>query len=76
MTSIVDMTGNPVDVCELNLVDLAVHQVAADPILLEWCETPIPLHGTPVSALLTAAGPAEAHDVRLGDLILSTRATG
>ncbi|TCM45611.1 hypothetical protein [Kribbella sp. VKM Ac-2568] len=76
MTSIVDMTGNPVDVCELNLVDLAVHQAAADPILLEWCETPIPLHGTPLPPILSDTASAEAHDVHHRDLILTTQTAG
>lgn len=52
MTAIVDLTGNPVDVCEISLNDLAVHLFTRDPILDEWCNTPVPLRGTSLTNLI------------------------
>ncbi len=52
MAAIVDLTGNPVDVCEISLNDLAVHLFTRDPILDEWRNTPVPLRGTSLTNLI------------------------
>jgi hypothetical protein len=52
MTAIVDLTGNPVDVCELSLDDLAAHVLTADPILDDWRNAPVLLRGKPLQNLI------------------------
>jgi hypothetical protein len=59
MTSIVDLTGNPVDVCELTLNDLAGHLIAGDPILDDWRNAPVPLRGTSLNTLLAQLIPTD-----------------
>lgn len=52
MTAIVDLTGNPVDVCELSLNDLAAHVLTSDPILDDWRSAPVLLRGKPLKNLI------------------------
>jgi predicted nucleotidyltransferase len=54
MSDIVELTGNPVDVDELSLRDLANHHHAAVPVIEDWLRDPAVLHGPPLAVLLTA----------------------
>jgi hypothetical protein len=52
MSDIVELTGNPVDVDELSLRDLANHHRAAVPVVEEWLHQPTILYGRPLQVLL------------------------
>lgn len=54
MSDIVELTGNPVDVDELSLRDLANHHRAAVPVVEDWLDNPTILHGPPLQTLLAA----------------------
>jgi hypothetical protein len=59
MSDIVELTGNPVDVDELSLRDLAGHHHAAVPVLQDWLDQPTILHGPPLQVLLAARASVE-----------------
>jgi len=59
MSDIVELTGNPVDVDELSLRDLANHHHAAIPVVDQWLDTPTILHGPRLQTLLAARASIE-----------------
>jgi predicted nucleotidyltransferase len=66
MNDIVELTGNPVDVDELSLRDLANHHHAAVPVINDWLHQPTVLYGPPLQVLLSAR--ASVHRPTLADL--------
>ncbi|NEA33216.1 hypothetical protein [Streptomyces sp. SID13031] len=59
MSDIVELTGNPVDVDELSLRDLANHHHAAVPVIQDWLDQPTILAGPPLQVLLAARASVE-----------------
>lgn len=59
MSDIVELTGNPVDVDELSLRDLAGHHHAAVPVIQDWLDQPTILSGPPLQVLLAARASVE-----------------